>query len=161
MMKSAVISATTGRTLLQLLLAGFLLAATGALCPVWGGDAITLPPQTVAPGEVHLTVKLTLPPGHKLNAEAPSTLIISAQDQAVVAVAKKYPGNLKASDFPVTLKVPAKEGKTIIHADFKINFCDEKAGLCFMRDAAIQLPVAVSKTATQKNLQIEYQLKMD
>ena len=160
MKKLTVISAAEHKALL-LLLAGLLLAATGAIAPVLAADAITLPPQTVAPGEVQLTVKLTLPPGHKLNAEAPSTLIISAKDQAVVAVAKKYPGNLQAKDFPVTLKVPAKEGKTMVQAEFKINFCDDKNGLCFMRDATIQLPVTVSKAATQKNLQIEYQLKMD
>jgi len=159
-MKPAVISAAKPSALL-LLLAGLLLAATGAIAPVLAADAITLPPQTVAPGEVQLTVKLTLPPGHKLNAEAPSTLILSAQDQAVVAVAKKYPGNLQAKDFPVTLKVPAKEGKTIIQADFKINFCDEKNGLCFMRDAAIQLPVTVSQAAAPKNLEIDYRLKME
>ncbi len=159
MAHSAVIPAARGK-ILPLVLAGLLLALTGAFDPVCGADAMTLPPQTVAPGEVQLTVNLTLPPGHKLNDEAPSTLIISAQNQAVVAVDKKFSGNLKAADLPVTLKVPANEGKTTLQAEFKINFCDDQVGLCFMRDAVIQLPVAVNKTADNKKLAINYELKM-
>lgn len=150
--------AARGR-ILPLVLAGLLLALTGAIGPVYGAETITLPPQTVAPGEVQLTVNLTLPPGHKLNAEAPSTLIISAKDQAVVAVDKKFSGNLKAADLPVTLKVPAKEGKTTLQAEFKLNFCDDKVGLCFMQDAVLQLPVEVTKTADNKKLAITYELK--
>ncbi|MGQ9921283.1 MAG: hypothetical protein ACUVRZ_08125 [Desulfobacca sp.] len=161
MLKPAVIATAKPRALLLLLLAGLLLAATGAFSPTAAADAITLPSQTVTPGQVQLTVNVTLPAGYKLNAEAPASLSLSAQDQTVLAVAKNYPANLQAKDFPLTLKVAAKEGKTIIRADFKINFCDEHNGLCFMRDAAVQLPVIVSKTGTQKNLVMEYQVNME
>lgn len=158
MTHAAIIPLAKGR-ILPFVLMGLFLALTGAHCPVFGADTITLPPQTIAPGEVQLTVNLTLPPGHKLNAEAPSTLIISAKDQAVVTVERKFQGNLKAADLPVILKAPAKEGKTTLQAEFKINFCDDKVGLCFMRDAVVQLPVEVSKTADNKTLAINYELK--
>lgn len=149
-----------GRTLLPFVVC-LLLLATGGLSAVHGAETITLPPQTVAPGKVQLTVNLTLPPGHKLNPEAPSSVLLTSQNQAVAGLDKKSYGNLRAKSFPLTLRVPVKPGQTTIQADFKINFCDDQMGLCFMRDATLQLPITVDKNSPQKKLEILYEVKMD
>jgi len=138
----------------------FLAAGLGLCFPAGAADTITLPLQTVAPGQVQLTVKLVLPPGTKLNPEAPSSLSLTSQDPKVIKVEKKYAGNLTAAKLPVKLRVPAKPGQTTLQAEFKINFCDDQGGLCFMRDATLQLPVQVSKDAKGKDLEVLYELKM-
>ncbi len=148
------------RVAVALLFSLFLTSVLFRGFPAGAAETVTLPSQTIAPGQVQLTVKLVLPPGHKLNAEAPSTLILTSQDQNVLKVDKKFAGNLTAANLPLKLQVPAKPGQTTLQAEFKINFCDDKVGLCFMRDATVQLPVQVSKDAKNKTLELLYELKM-
>jgi len=137
------------------------LAAVLGLCPTAGAaDVITLPPQTVAPGQVNLTVKVVLPPGHKFNPEAPSSLRLSSQDQKVLKVKKTFAKSLTAANLPVKLKVPAKPGQTTLQAELKLNFCNDQGGLCFMRDATVELPVQVAKDAPGKVLEILYEVKV-
>jgi len=132
---------------------------SGAVSPAIGADTITLPTQTVAPGEVNLTVNLVLPAGHKLNPEAPSTVGLTTGNKEVLALEEKYAQNLPAANLPLCLTVPAKEGKTTLQAHFRLNYCDDKIGLCFLNEGVVQLPVEVSKTATNKNLEMTYTVK--
>lgn len=137
----------------------FWLAASGLVTPGFGADVIQLPAQTVGPGQVKVIVTVALPPGHKLNPEAPSSLILSSQDQGVLQVQEKFAGTLTAAKLPVTLTVPAKEGKTTLQAEFKLNFCDDKMGLCFLRDTTVQLPVEVAPGAQGHELHLLYEVK--
>jgi hypothetical protein len=124
--------------------------------PAEAAETISLPAQAVAPGEATLTVNLQLPEGCKLNQEAPSTLGLQTADAAVVALDEKYAQNLPVANLPLCLTVPLKEGKTMVQAAFRLNFCDEKLGLCFFKEAVVNLPVEVSKTSTNKKLEVVY-----
>lgn len=137
----------------------FWLAASGLATPGFSADIITLPAQTVGPGQVKVMVNVALPAGHKLNQEAPSSLILSSQDQGVLQVQEKLSGTLTAAKLPVTLTVPAKAGKTTLQAEFKLNFCDDKVGLCFLREATVQLPVEVVPGAKGQELKLLYEVK--
>ncbi len=137
---------------------GLLLATTGFQTPIQGADPTTLPPQTVTPGTVNLVVKITLPPGHKINPEAPPTLRLQAQDQGILALDRNY-SKLNAQSFPLTVPVPAKkEGQTVIQGELRLNFCDDQGGLCFMRQETLHLPVTVSKQAAGKNVEMVFQV---
>jgi hypothetical protein len=128
--------------------------------PAAAAEMVSLPAQTVAPGEATLTVNLQLPEGCKLNQEAPSTLGLKTADAAVMALEEKYAQNLPVANLPMCLTVPVKEGKTAVQAAFRLNFCDEKIGLCFFKEAVVNLPVEVSKTSTNKKMEIVYKPQM-
>jgi hypothetical protein len=122
-------------------------------------ETVSLPPQAVAPGEAALTVNLELPAGFKLNQEAPSTVGIKSGDTKIVAVDQKYAQNLPVANLPLCLTVPVTAGKTTLQANFRLNFCDEKLGVCFLKEAMLNLPVEVNKTATNKKLEMLYKVK--
>jgi len=131
----------------------------GSFSTADGAETVTLPPQTVAPGDASLTVNLELPAGHKLNQEAPSTVGINSGDKKVLALDEKYAQNLPVANLPLCLTVPVKEGKTNLQATFRLNFCDEKLGLCFLKEVLLNLPVEVNKTSTNKKLEMIHKLK--
>ena len=134
------------------------LVSPGGFPAAEAAETVALPTQAVAPGEAALTVNLELPAGCKLNQEAPSTLGLKSGDVNIVAVDKKYAQNLPVANLPLCLTVPVKEGKTTVQAKFRINYCDEKLGICFLKEAALNLPVEVNKNAPNKKLEIVYKL---
>lgn len=121
-------------------------------------ETVSLPPQVVAPGDAALTVNLELPAGFKLNQEAPSTVGLKSGDPKIVAVDQKYAQQLPVANLPLCLTVPVKEGQTTLQANFRLNFCDEKLGLCFLKEVVLNLPVEVNKTATNKKLEMLYKV---
>jgi hypothetical protein len=130
----------------------------GGFAAVEAAETVALPAQAVAPGEAALTVNLVLPAGCKLNQESPSTLGLMSGDVNIVAVDKKYAQNLPVANLPLCLTVPVKEGKTNLQANFRLNYCDEKLGICFLKEAALNLPVEVNKSAANKKLEIVYKV---
>lgn len=127
--------------------------------PAQAVETISLPHQTVAPGEATLTVNLELPAGCKLNQEAPSTVTIKSSDANIAAVdfVRNYVGG--QTDSAITLTIPVKEGKTTVQADFRLNFCDEKLGLCYLKEAVLNLPVEVNKSAKNNKMEITYKVQ--
>lgn len=121
--------------------------------------AIALPAQTVAPGEVKLTVNIVLPPGHKLNPEAPSTVSITAGDSKIFGLDAKYANKFPAANLPLCLTVPVTAGQTSLQAIFHLNYCDDKIGLCFFKEDEVTLPVEVKKGAAGKALELVHQVK--
>ena len=125
--------------------------------PAEAVETVSLPAQTVAPGEATLTVNLELPAGCKLNQEAPSTLGLKSSDVNIAAVEQKYAQNLPVANLPLCLTVPVKEGKTTLQANFRLNFCEEKLGVCFFKEAVLTLPVEVKKAVANQKLAIVYE----
>jgi hypothetical protein len=135
------------------------LTGAGAFNALEAAETVTLASQTLAPGEASLTVNLQLPAGFKLNQEAPSTVAIKSADQKIVALDEKYAQNLPVANLPLCLTVPVQEGKTTLQATFRLNYCDEKLGLCFLKEANVHLPVEVKKIAASKKLEMVYTVK--
>jgi hypothetical protein len=119
-------------------------------------ETVTLPSQTVAPGKAGLTVNLELPAGFKLNKESPSTVSLKSGNKKVVAVSPQCAKKVPLTKVPLTLTMPVKEGQTELQATLRLNYCDEKSGLCFLREVILTLPVEVNKTAANKKLEIVY-----
>lgn len=122
-------------------------------------EPVPLPPQSVAPGEASLTVDLKLPAGHKLNQEAPSTISLQSGDKKILTLDEKYTKNLPVANLPLCLTVPVKEGQTSLQTTYRLNFCDEKMGICFFKEGVLTLPVEVSKTAKSKKLEVSHTVK--
>lgn len=130
----------------------------GGITSAKAAETVSLPLQAVAPGEAELTVNLELPEGFKLNQEAPSTVGIKSGNTKVVVVDGKYAKNFPVAKLPLSLKVPVKKGKTALQTRFRLNYCDEKLGLCFLKEVVLNLPVEVNKTATNKKLEMVYKV---
>lgn len=132
----------------------------GGVSSVEAAQTVALPAQAVAPGEATLTVNLELPAGCKFNQEAPSTLNLKSKDGNIAAVDVKYAQNQPMANLPLplSLTVPVKEGKTTLEAQFRVNYCDEKLGICFLKEAILNLPVEVNKQAANKKLEIVYKV---
>jgi hypothetical protein len=137
------------------------LTLVNGYAPAQAAQTVDLPVQSVAPGEAALTVNLELPAGCKLNQEAPSTFSLESADINIAAVDEKSAKNLPVANLPLSLTVPVKEGKTTLQAAFRLNFCDEKLGLCFLKEAVLNLPVEVKKSVPNKKLAIVYKPKVD
>ena len=152
--KSLGISVVFGLMMIMLLS----LVWPGGFSSAEAAATVALPAQAVAPGEATLTVNLELPAGCKFNQEAPSTLALKSADFNIVAVDEKYAQNLPVANLPLCLTVPVKEGKTTLQANFRINYCDEKLGVCFLKEAVLNLPVEVNKNASNKKLAIVYKV---
>jgi hypothetical protein len=152
---------TTSKSLWLILGITLWLSLHGACTKAQAGEAVTLPPQTVASGDASFILNVELPAGHKLNQEAPSTVGISSGDKNIVALDDKYSQNLPVANLPLCLTVPVKEGKTTLQATFRLNFCDEKLGICYLKEVQLTLPVEVSKTSKNKKLEMTHKIKAD
>ncbi len=150
---------TSHKTLWFLLFITLCLPLHGGFSKAVAAETVALPQQTVATGEAALTVSLELPAGHKLNQEAPSTIGVKSGDKKIVALDEKYAQDLPAANLPLCLTLPVQEGKTTLQANYRLNFCDEKLGVCFFKEVQLTLPVEVNKSATNKKLEMTYKIK--
>jgi hypothetical protein len=147
------------KTLWLILAITLSLTLYGGFAAADAAETVTLSPQTVVAGDANLTVNLELPAGYKLNQEAPSTVGIKTKNKKIVALDEKYGQNLPLANLPLTLMVPVKEGKTTLQATFRLNFCDDKLGICFLKEVVLTLPVEVNKTCANNKLEVVYKVK--
>jgi hypothetical protein len=126
----------------------------------FSGENVDIPEQTVEPGEATLTIQLELPPGHKLNALAPTALTINAPQSPVVSFSAGPEQTFSNPTFPVTVPIKINEGDAVIRADFVVYFCEaDKESLCFFKEARLSIPVKAIKGAGNQKLYAAYKLK--
>jgi thiol-disulfide isomerase/thioredoxin len=119
----------------------------------FAGETIELPPQTVDPGAVALTLNLELPPGYKVNALAPSAVVISSGSGPDHVI--------RNPQFPIKTQVKLSEGDATLKADFVVYYCEaEKESLCYFKEAILSVPVKVKKGAANRNLTATYRLQL-
>jgi thiol-disulfide isomerase/thioredoxin len=119
----------------------------------FAGETIELPAQTVEPGDATLTLNLELPRGYKLNALAPSAVVVASvggEDQVI-----------RNPQFPITAQLKLSEGDATVKADFVIYYCEsEKESLCYFKEAVVSVPVKVKKGAGSRVLTATYRLQL-
>lgn len=121
---------------------------------------VTLPAQAVAPGATNIRVTVTSPAGYHLNSQAPSRLALSSSNAAVVEIGEK--SVQWSSDEPeISLPVPAilAEGTTTVSGTASVYYCRTGAeALCFIQQIELTLPVTVTPTSSQGEIQLRYVL---
>ena len=119
----------------------------------FAGEVIELPTQTVEPGDLTLTLNLELPKGYKLNALAPSAVVIASgtgPDQV-----------FRNPQFPINAKVKLSEGDATVKANFVVYYCEsEKESLCYFKEAVVSVPVKVKRGAANRTLAAAYRLQV-
>ncbi|NNF10945.1 MAG: redoxin domain-containing protein [Acidimicrobiia bacterium] len=107
----------------------------------YAGQVIDAGTVEVAPGPGFVELAITLPAGHKVNEEAPSSAQLTATgavqvDEAAIA--------LTGAEFPVRVPVEFTEGAGSIVADLTVIYChQETESLCLIQQLRFQAGVAV------------------
>jgi thiol-disulfide isomerase/thioredoxin/DNA-binding beta-propeller fold protein YncE len=119
----------------------------------FAGETIELPVQTVEPGDATLTLNLELPKGYKLNALAPSAVVVASVGGADQVI--------RNPQFPITAQLKLSEGESTVKADLVIYYCEsEKESLCYFKEAVVSVPVKVKKGAGSRVLTATYRLQL-
>lgn len=120
---------------------------------------VTLEPHTVSAGAGAIEFDFDVPENYQFNDLGPFTLTWSADDDSII----KFEGEGEpiyreaGPDFPVAFRVQFSPGETTLHAQATVFYCefgDEE--LCLVRDVALDIPIVVSATASNHQLEIKH-----
>lgn len=127
--------------------------------PPFSGPRLELPPQTVAPGKVHLTIQVNLPPGYKPTQESPSQATVSTAHSQVLSLGPEASRNINPAQFPLKLPLTAHPGETRLTLDLLLYYCKtNNGGLCLFKEVRLILPVRVTPDAPSRRLEAAYRL---
>jgi thiol-disulfide isomerase/thioredoxin/sugar lactone lactonase YvrE len=125
------------------------------------GETIEMDAQSIEPGEGTLDVRLELPSGYKLNALAPSAVLVVSSEKQALSLAGAGEQGFRNPQFPISIPIKIKEGAASVKAEFVIYYCEaERESLCFFKEARVNLPVKVKKGAGNRKLSATYKLKL-
>jgi thiol-disulfide isomerase/thioredoxin len=117
--------------------------------------------QSVAPGDVELTIALKLPDKHKLTDGAPTQVVLRSADGKVLTLDGKAELTLAQPEFPITVPVHANAGQTALLIEYAVYFCKEGPdSLCYFDGAKLALPVTVTSDAEQTVLQVPLRISL-
>jgi thiol-disulfide isomerase/thioredoxin len=123
------------------------------------GEVVNLPAQSIEPGDANLTLKLELPSGYKLNAQAPSALTVASPQKQIVSFGDGAEQTFRNPSFPVNIPIKVSEGEVMIKADFLIYYCESaKESLCYIKEARVSIPIKAKKGAGNKKLTATYKI---
>lgn len=122
------------------------------------GRTIRLPLQTIAPGQGKILIDFKLPANHEFATEAPSTVFVRTKDPQVLHTRQSQPEPLNLKALPYSLTYTAQPGTTVIAADLRVHFCDEKSKICLSDFMRVKFPVQV-KDGASDSLPLKIKLK--
>ena len=121
----------------------------------YGGTVATLDPVAAAAGPGVIVLDVELPPGHKVNEEAPSSLVWDESGPA------RFPGGaavpLTGATFPVEIPVDFVEGSGVIGGDATIIYCREDAeSLCLIEQVRFRIPIEVAAEGPSTAVRLDH-----
>jgi sugar lactone lactonase YvrE len=129
----------------------------------YGGLTVRLDPVRLAPGQGRVTLQIALPPGYKVNDEAPSSVQWQVEGGAVslAAGADRYEAGL-----PLPLEVGGvfREGSALVRADVSLVYCEaEKPKVCLVERVRLEAPVEVDQELPQgsRQLLLNHEVRLD
>ena len=137
---------------------------------VWAGEAacdeepaletVNLPLQAAEPGDANFILALRLPPGYKLNQEAPSSVTVSCDRMEVLSFVDGGKHTFLRPHFPIEMALALREGRAAIRVDLVLYLCEEEEeSLCLYQEVRLNLPVEVRKGAGKREIPLRYELK--
>ncbi len=125
------------------------------------GELLKLKEQQIVPGEVIATIKLHLPAGYKLNAEAPSSVALKTDGKSLLIEGGDSERTVTHPQFPLSIKLQANPGPGSLQADLVLYYCKSgKESLCFFKQVRLEQPVQLRDSAPSKEVEIDYRLTM-
>ena len=111
------------------------------------GTPITkLPQQILSPGAAEIRVKIILPPGASLNEGSPLQVLMNSLNEALVFPAAAMTVAAPGTEITVPVNVQAQAAESAFRLELLYYYCEKNSGLCFMRQAAFEVPVHVAAT---------------
>src|SRR5262249_46709935 len=102
------------------------------------------------PGKGQVQVAVSLPPGYKLNADAPSSVKLTSKDPQRIALASE---SSRALTVPATFRA----GDTELNLDLLLYYCATgRDAICLLDMAHVRLPVQVTPAAAAATLTVPY-----
>ncbi len=112
------------------------------VAPTFNGAVIALPPQSVAAGDGHLIVNISVPSGFRLNDTAPFTLHVYPAKDVFTA-----PPDFSAVQptMPLSLPITLSAGQADLTADANVYYCDAvNEKLCYVAQLRLTIPLTVT-----------------
>jgi len=111
-------------------------------------DEVVLPPTTLAPGRVQLTVEFDLPEGYKYNTIGTFRFEWTADDPAYISAVTPALYEAQGPETPLTfdIEVAAGGGSNVIYGDTTVFYClIAEEAFCLIRGVTFELPVEVAE----------------
>jgi hypothetical protein len=125
------------------------------------GEMMTLPLQTVAPGEALLTMQLELPESYKLNTLAPSVVSITSSQEPIAGSGNQRQQILRNLKFPLSVPLQVREGDISLNINFVIYYCQSvQESLCYFKEAHLNVPVRITQGAGNNKIDASYRLAL-
>ncbi len=125
------------------------------------GEESQLPVQTIDAGEATLLLQLELPVGYKLNAAAPSQVVVTASQIEIVSVDGASGKTVHNPKFPIHIPIKASAGETHLKVNFIVYYCETaKESLCYFKAVRVSVPVKVMKGTGNRKLTASCSIKL-
>jgi hypothetical protein len=105
--------------------------------------------RIIRAGTSKMTINIALPPGGKINPEAPSSIKISRKDAKIISFDQKSPDILiKNPVLKQEVEIQLSEGRTQLKIEAMIFYCSEdKRSNCFSLSDNFSIPLKVKKNS--------------
>lgn len=118
------------------------------------GDVTTLDAITASAGETTLILDYTLPDEHKVNEEAPSSVIISSGGE-LVSFPEPEGGDITGTTLPAAIPIELHEGADTVFLDVTMVYCREDAeSLCFIDRMRYEIPLTVGSSTSSSTIRL-------
>ncbi len=123
------------------------------------GTTLDLGTVTLGEGTGRIVVDVTLPPGHKVNDDAPSSVSWSGSG-SVIDLGPLVEMSLTGTTFPVVIPITTRVGSSALQGDFTLIWCAVDAqSLCFIEQFRAVAAVTVESDGADE-IRIEHQIRL-
>jgi len=110
--------------------------------PAYPGEIRSYQQQSVEPGRVALTLKMTMASELKIIEDAPNSFALASSSDAV-RIEGDYTKSFSGTDLPLTVNLDVSEGDSLLNAESLVYCCREE--LCFIKRIMLKIPVSARK----------------
>jgi hypothetical protein len=124
------------------------------------GTIVRLDPQSIASGPGALRLDITLPPGHKVNEQASSSVTWTVSGE-VAELAAEADRSLTGATFPVEVAADFIAGSGELTADLVVIHCAETAeSLCYIKQLRFVVPLEVAGSGPSPLISLPYEITL-
>ncbi len=126
----------------------------------FGGTIVTLDAVTTGAGPGSFVLDIELPPGHKVNEQAPSSVTWQTEGAAVV-MAPDAERALTGVTLPVEIPATFAVGESVVTSDVTLVYCPTDAErLCFIEQLRFRVPVTVTSATVSPRIALPYRIEL-
>lgn len=113
------------------------------------------PPQEVRPGSGRIRLRVGLPAGHKVNAQAASRLVWQPEATGPVHIAEgERDISLQGKAFPVDTPAQFMAGSGTLRGELTVYYCEDEAAVCLIHRVALAVPLTVRADSEHADISV-------